>query len=51
MINITDTISVLCTDLEDAIEHRDWDIVNSVMDELSELHYNLERDPSYRDEE
>jgi len=43
MINITDTLTTACIDLEDAIELKDWEIVQSVLDVIEELQYDMER--------
>lgn len=49
MIDIIETLSTVCIDLEDALEQHDWDVVSTVFDELSELVYNLERDTHTED--
>ena len=43
MDNLTELIGNLCTSLEDAVEYKNWDEVQRVTDELSELYEELDR--------
>lgn len=43
MTNLTETIGNLYNSLEDAIEEQDWDVVQQVTTELSELYEELDR--------
>lgn len=46
MRDLTQTISRLCTLLEDAIEETDWDMVSTISMELNELYEELDRSES-----
>jgi len=43
MKNLTETIGSLCNSLEDAIEEQDWDTVQKVTTQLSDLYDELDR--------
>lgn len=43
MENLTETIGNLCNILEDAVEEHDWDRVQQVITQLSDLYDELDR--------
>jgi hypothetical protein len=43
MNNLTETIGNLCNSLEDAVEEKDWDEVQRVTSELSEIYEELDK--------
>ena len=47
MDDITFIVSRLCTLLEDAIEEKNWELVETVSKELDELYEDLERKSDY----
>jgi len=47
MDDIISIVSRLCTLLEDAIEEKNWDLVETVSEELDELYEDLEKKSDY----
>jgi len=43
MEDLTNTVSRLCTLLEDAIEEQNWELVTTVSEELNELYLELDK--------
>jgi len=46
MANLSEEIGRICSTLEDAVQERDWNMVNDIVDELNELYERLDREES-----